>query len=34
MFDGGMKAQHRVCSALKSGVKNFPASDSSITIGC
>ena len=33
VFDGNMKAQHRICSALKSGVKNFPASDSSITIG-
>ena len=34
VFDGGMKAQHRICSALKSGVKNFPATDSSIVVGC
>ena len=33
VFDGNMKAQHRVCSALRSGVKNFPATETSIVIG-
>ena len=28
-----MKAQHRICSALRSGSKNFPASESTIIIG-